>query len=169
MSGQKSKFIQKFDCLHCGNTIEDRVERKYCTRSCAATANNSLFPKRTKTERICIICGIFFTTRRYETNRCVDCKGRKLAAILTRTKSESTEQNIRGQARRVMRDALKQCSVCAYSIYVEVCHIKAIKDFPPTALLTEINTLSNLVFLCPNHHKELDLGLIILQPDCVDN
>ena len=55
-----------------------------------------------------------------------------------------------------------KCAVCGYKTYVEVCHIKPIKEFEKTAKIKEINSKDNLVYLCPNHHKELDLGLIKL-------
>jgi predicted HNH restriction endonuclease len=45
---------------------------------------------------------------------------------------------------------------------VDVCHIRALADFPLSALLGEINDEANLVYLCPNHHRELDAGLLKL-------
>lgn len=46
-----------------------------------------------------------------------------------------------------------------YTTYIEVAHIKAISDFLPTSTLGEINAQSNLILLCPNHHKEYDKKL----------
>lgn len=54
--------------------------------------------------------------------------------------------------------APKCCEHCGYDRYYEVCHIKAISDFPDEALVIEVNDLSNLEALCPNCHWELDHG-----------
>lgn len=52
------------------------------------------------------------------------------------------------------------CVVCSYDTYVECCHLKPICEFPDTALLSDVNSVGNLVFLCPNHHKEFDTGTL---------
>lgn len=77
------------------------------------------------------------------------------------TGSRGKFHNIRINARKVMKDAniVKECKKCGYNKYVEVCHIKAISDFPATALISEVNSLSNLMYLCPNCHWELDNGI----------
>lgn len=56
------------------------------------------------------------------------------------------------------------CRVCQYAKHAEVCHIRAVADFPGEATLAEINVPENLVALCPNHHWELDHGLLKLTP-----
>lgn len=56
------------------------------------------------------------------------------------------------------------CAMCGYDKHYEVCHIKPINDFPDSALVAEVNDLNNLVALCPNHHWELDNGLLIMAP-----
>ncbi len=165
MSGRKSHLQNVYVCLNCGADVYDHVERKYCGKSCAAIMNGKLFPKRTKKEKLCLICGTSFLPYRADVHNCPNCRFKKVQKTLGTTKIQSTEQNIRGHARRVMAKTPRVCAVCAYSIYVEVCHVKAIKDFPSDALLTEINALSNLVFLCPNHHKEYDLGILELGTD----
>ncbi len=54
------------------------------------------------------------------------------------------------------------CANCGYSKHVELCHKKAITDFPESATLEEVNHQSNVVQLCRNCHWELDHGLLIL-------
>lgn len=80
------------------------------------------------------------------------------------TGSRGKFHNIRINARKVMKDAKvkKECKVCGYSNYVEVCHIKSIADFDGLSLISEINSLFNLVYLCPNHHWELDNDVLKL-------
>mgnify|MGYP003346034655 CR=1 FL=1 len=80
------------------------------------------------------------------------------------TGSRGKFHNIRIHARKVMKDAKidKACKICNYNKYVEVCHIKAIADFTLDSKINEINSLSNLIYLCPNHHWELDNNLLKL-------
>lgn len=56
----------------------------------------------------------------------------------------------------------KKCKICDYSLHVEVCHIKAVKDFTLEAKISEINSPTNLIYLCPNHHWEFDNGYLSL-------
>ena len=80
------------------------------------------------------------------------------------TGSRGKFHNIRINARKVMKDAKidKVCKICSYSNYVEVCHIKSIADFDGQSIISEVNSLSNLVYLCPNHHWELDNNILKL-------
>lgn len=78
----------------------------------------------------------------------------------TNTKATS----IRRLARVFMAETKieKKCKICGFDDYVELCHIKPIKDFDKEAKIKEVNSLDNLVYLCPNHHKLLDIGKIKL-------
>jgi len=78
------------------------------------------------------------------------------------TPSRGKFHNIRVHARKTMKAAKvpKQCKVCGYKNYVEVCHIKGIADFNNSSLIQDINALSNLVYLCPNHHWVLDNNIL---------
>lgn len=68
---------------------------------------------------------------------------------------------IRNQARSKIKSLMSKmkCCICGYDKHVEVCHIKPIAAFPPDSLLTDVNALSNLTLLCPNHHWEFDRGM----------
>ena len=65
---------------------------------------------------------------------------------------------VRALARRALESG--ECAACGYSKHTEVCHIRPIRDFPITALISEVNDPSNLIRLCPNCHWEFDHGLI---------
>ena len=54
----------------------------------------------------------------------------------------------------------KECLICGYSNHVEVCHIKSVSSFYEDGLMRDINSIDNLVGLCPNHHWEFDNGKI---------
>ena len=48
--------------------------------------------------------------------------------------------------------------MCGYDAHYEVCHIRPITDFQPPDFVAQVNELSNLMALCPNHHWEFDHG-----------
>jgi predicted restriction endonuclease len=65
---------------------------------------------------------------------------------------------VRKDSRRIYKESGKEykCSICGYDTHVEIAHIKAVADFNNEALLEEINSIDNLIALCPNHHWEYD-------------
>ena len=79
---------------------------------------------------------------------------------------EKRQYQIHSRIRELARKkALKEtrfckCAECGYDKHIEVCHIKAISDFSDDASIENVNDLSNLVGLCPNHHWEFDNGLL---------
>ena len=94
--------------------------------------------------------------------------------ILTKTKGEifsyrknwqSARSSIRNAAQKRYFAANKEpkCAICGYNKHVEVAHIKAVSDFDDNATIDEINSLDNMIGLCPNHHWEYDNGLLKLQ------
>jgi predicted restriction endonuclease len=94
-------------------------------------------------------------------------------SLLDRTKGElfgvsrnwqSARSAIQEHARKVFLASglLLACGVCAYNKHVEVSHRKAVSQFPDTARVVEINSIHNLIALCPNHHWEYDNGLLTL-------
>jgi predicted restriction endonuclease len=54
----------------------------------------------------------------------------------------------------------RRCKICLYNKHFDVCHIRDICDFPPSAPIALVNDPSNLVGLCRNHHWELDHELL---------
>lgn len=139
-----------------------------CSRACS----NKFFPRRKKELRKCRRCENRFPG--YGT--CPACKDEIIAnkeRFQQTTLAELAEaydnqgvhkswrySELRGDARR--KTDFKSCTVCGYDVHVEVCHIKPISSFPQTATVAEVNDLTNLVGLCPNHHYEFDHGLIKL-------
>ena len=64
----------------------------------------------------------------------------------------------RGDARFYKVD--NKCAVCGFHVVTEVCHKKPVAAFAETALMGQVNSRTNLVYLCPNHHAMLDRGII---------
>ena len=146
-------------CNHCER---ETTNPKYCSRSCAASVNNKLSPKRTKTLKCSTDGCDTYVAAGY--TYCAPCfklitevKDMALVdAIYERHHKSSAYALVRSRARKSVRDEPKVCVKCGYDKHVEVCHIKPIKDFELTAMLSEINSRSNLILLCPNCHWELD-------------
>lgn len=71
---------------------------------------------------------------------------------------QSARSSIRKNATDTYKnsDKPKCCLVCGYSKTYEVAHIKGVADFNGNSLISEINDISNLIALCPNHHWEYD-------------
>jgi hypothetical protein len=80
----------------------------------------------------------------------------------------STWQNARGAIQGNARNYYLQhhpnptCAICGYSLHVDIAHRKSVSQFPKETTIAEINHISNLVALCPNHHWEYDHGHLVL-------
>ena len=76
----------------------------------------------------------------------------------SRSNWQSARSSIQKEARKVYQNSNKpkKCIICGYDKHYEVAHIKAVSDFDDNTLISEINDISNLIALCPNHHWEYD-------------
>ena len=122
----------------------------------------------------CPICG----NLKYKTSKlCSKCRNiEKKEIINNKTLGYYTEgkqylatkcNDIRKAARKTLEESSveKVCAYChnhEYDQILEVHHIKGILEFDKTCTIGEINSIENLVWLCPNHHRMLELGLIKL-------
>ncbi len=160
----------KVKCLNCENEFEKliyeikRYHRHFCSRSCSTQYYSNKIVKRTKTKR-CKNCNtLIYSNVTY----CKNCSPKNNDVILLKTKSEYTNngpnkyRSIRDHAAKVIKNQPKLCNVCGYDRHVEVCHIKPISSFSDNSLICDINNLNNLIYLCPNHHWELDNNLIVI-------
>ena len=156
-------------CLFCKSVIpvqdwkkySTARRQKYCSRTCAAKNNNRIAPKRSRRPRPCASCGVDVSAHRY-TNRkyCTKCWELQLLEFSRRTLREVTKTAVSENARTVMNDTVKACAYCGYDKHAEVCHLRPIRSFPLTATMAEVNAKVNLRYCCPNHHWELDHGLL---------
>lgn len=118
--------------LHTDGPLRVTLIKKFCSRSCAAKYNNRGRERVTK---------VHVVTKR---------------KILSKLRGSISHPSIRSHARTIAKPEGKSCEECGYSKFVEVCHVRAVKDFPSTATLEEINAPENLKLLCPNCHWEHD-------------
>jgi hypothetical protein len=154
-------------CLQCG---KNTTNPKFCNNSCSAKYNNPKKPKK-RYEITCKYCSIIFECPRRKNDRTVCDKCYTARAFrpdtfgprtLKRVKEDWTTR-VRPWTDAVRRDARKRhpatgktCNKCGYTLHVEVCHIRAIVDFPDTATVSEVNSNANIIHLCPNCHWEFD-------------
>lgn len=75
---------------------------------------------------------------------------------------QSARSAIQKHARKIYFNSHSspKCVVCKYTNHVEVAHIKAVSNFGGDTTIEEINLLTNLIGLCPNHHWEFDNKLL---------
>lgn len=152
-------------CSGCGNPT---LNPKYCTRSCAATNNNHIIPRRKPTGS-CKLCGSPVSTRK---RYCPPCKplvvpmnNRTVGSYYENAKNKNWPQpwvynNIRTQARYLYKKELQEpCQRCGYKLHVELAHITPISSFPLDTPLSVVNARTNVLFLCPNCHWEFDKKL----------
>lgn len=161
-------------CLFCGKEIlcEDgqnlsQVKRKkFCNHSCSASFNNS---KRKPKKYYCKKCnkligeGYENFGRRTLCDECLpnNVQWDKITYGEVKLKRQyQANSRIRDLARQVFEKekGYTSCYRCGYDKHIEICHIRAISDFPDDTPISEINHPSNLIGLCPNCHWELDYG-----------
>lgn len=73
-------------------------------------------------------------------------------------------QGIRHHAHRVakLNKMIKKCLICGYETHVDLCHKKLIASFSKNSKISVVNSKENLIYLCKNHHWELDNKIITI-------
>jgi len=149
----------------------------FCSTSCAARINNSLFPKRHRYRvlRVCRICNVsYFNCVKHAALRtCAVCLtllsgngkldfnspiGSALNTKALKGRHPSWKfAHIRQLNRRWNCHLLKlPCARCGYTLHIELAHIKPLASFPLSATIGEVNNPSNIIQLCRNCHWEFD-------------
>ncbi len=176
-------------CHHCQKPFEKSqslidshqragLSRHYCSRRCAAIVNNTNANRNPAKNRVCHRCDKSFKAEKGHPSRkaCPDCyRNREYVSLMTIAEIESTNTSeerrdkygrIRANCRTVNK-ALTElpCAECGYDKHVEICHIRAISQWPKDTLVKDVNARLNVVQLCPTHHWEFDNGLLkVVQP-----
>jgi predicted restriction endonuclease len=73
-------------------------------------------------------------------------------------RKENGDVSIWDHAKRVYANSSlpKYCWICGYNKHYDVCHIKPVRLFTDDALISNVNSLTNLMAMCRNHHWEFD-------------
>lgn len=158
-------------CAYCQKLT---TNPKYCSRSCTATINGQLYPKRKKKETYCKDCGLITWKKSI---RCLSCHTSHRMTITSETTLAEYYNRpsvvgkhpswrtalIRQLARTLYKNLLtKACQNCGYDKHSELAHIKAISAFSLDSKLKDVNARSNILVLCPNCHWEFDHKLLFL-------
>lgn len=154
------------ECTECGR---ETTNPKFCSQSCATKYNNRLNPKRKKKPRYCKDCGAEVQGYRKKCDNClqdnyVDWAEKTIGDIQKAAKYQVSAQ-LRDIARRNYASSGLPyiCRNCGYDKHAEICHIRAIRDFPEDTRVAVVSGLDNLVALCPNCHWEFDRGLLTIE------
>lgn len=162
-------------CLFCGEEFSRRKsgsdEMKFCSKSHAASFNNAARPPRDvavlRRCETCPECG----GRRSDSRKdsiCRKCrKSADTARINAMTLQEVRDQYSVSQYHAKIRAWSRAayvgewaCLDCGYSLHVDICHVRDVKDFPMSTTVGVVNDPNNLVALCKNHHWEFDNGFL---------
>lgn len=181
----KENSYVEVECKLCGKKYEilkseynkSKNKNFFCSHSCAAKFNNKtrVYKIKESEDNVCPICGNKKVKKSktckkcYKQNRKSNIKAKTLGYFIEGKKylgSKCTE--IRKDAKRTIEESYveKTCAYChnhEFDGILEVHHIKGILEFDKSATIEEINDINNLVWLCPNHHRMLELGLIKLE------
>lgn len=155
------------NCMECETSIDrtpSHIEKSNGKWFCSVSCSNIWHGRLSRTK-----CAVCETPTENGNKYCsMDCRLARIGVDETQTLEQyrngyttlEFHAKIRGLARvKIQRSDMPYCcKACGYSLHVECCHIKPIADFDSSATLSEVNDLSNLVYLCPNHHWEFDNG-----------
>lgn len=152
-------------CLGCNSLTENP---KFCSRSCAAKYNNKKYPKRKLERTNCSKCGSLIGRKSHTDSRtvCNSCNPSyvdwnnltlgEVKGVRRYQKHSVIRYNVRNKYFKANPNPT--CRKCGYDKHVEVCHIKPIHSYSLDTKVGVINSLDNLIGLCPNHHWEFDNG-----------
>lgn len=166
-------------CLYCSSDIlcinrklnEVKI-KKFCNTSCAASFNNAGSRKhgdapvfcacgnsKTKKSNKCKKCRIEDQSKNYEQKTLLESCNKK--AIYTASKFNEIRSKAR--AKLIKLGVEKKCKFCTTDEFIdilEVAHIKGIREFSEDTKIEEVNNISNLMYICPSHHRMFDKKLI---------
>lgn len=179
---QKGK-LSNLVCLQCDVEFKSLNTRQiYCSNECYSRAKASRhytkYGSPIKGEGICKNCGEYFLKKSNNNQTHCSAECATVSYILSKDlmtvgpirekyKDKKYGQlnlhtSVRGRAReKILTLGLNFCMMCGYDKAVHACHIREIIDFSDSATIGQINSVQNLLALCPNHHNELDKLKII--------
>lgn len=146
----------------CKQCNKDTTNPKFCSRSCSVSYNNF---RRDRNPNRCKDCGSKIRRSGTYCGKCYDNHRRKYN-VINDIQYNSSAQYAAIRARAVLDYKASGrsfvCNNCGYDKHAHICHIIPITDFPQDTLIDTVNSLDNLIALCPNCHWEFDNGLLWL-------
>jgi len=157
---------------------KNRTHFYFCNSSCSAKHSNKVSPKRYVDDFYCKgncgkNLGKFWINARHYCDDCLVILNNRKSIVKKNLGDRTFEEYlsnykfrdyankytaIRQHGKKVIdrSNIPKCCKNCGYDKHVEVCHIRGIPEFDKSCLISEINSLDNLIYLCPNCHWEYD-------------
>jgi hypothetical protein len=174
-----TKLKVKVNCEYCGTEFEKgrsaylKQNHHYCSRTCANRSRSEALKKVPELASsrgaalVCESCGKTFYVKYHLVGKRKHCSRACAAAALFGTRRPKEERNTFGAnnpnykgtnnpttAKQIyFRVMPKRCLVCGWDIVVDVHHISPRRH-------GGTNDLTNLIGLCPNHHRMADRGMI---------
>jgi len=148
------------NCKTCNQTIQSKIAKIFCSRSCATKFNNTKSPKRKKisgTFTNCLNCNkefYFYTNVSYGKYCCTKCGHEHRKIIDTIPRIERGECRMSVTLRKYLAE--KRGDKC------EICNTKNWNNKPLSLHVDHIdgnsdnNTPENLRLLCPNCHSQTE-------------
>jgi len=185
-SYNRSLTVKEFNCKVCDKVFTGYIKQnpQFCGHSCSAKNSNKVSPKRHADDILCKgkcgkNLGKYWINKREYCEECLVILNNRKSIVKKNLGDRTFEEYlsnykfrdranrytaIRQNAKKTMeRSGIKKCCKnCGYDKHAEVCHIKGISTFQKTCFISEINSLDNLVYLCPNCHWEYDHKMLNL-------
>jgi hypothetical protein len=131
--------------------VSEVRKKTFCNKTCSASYNNTKRPTKVKPVK-------------GETKVVFDfLLGLTKNELFGKAKNwQSARTCIRKHAAFIYNKyaGTKCCINCGYHKHIEICHITAVSKFLGNSLITDINSIENLIGLCPNCHWEFDNNLL---------
>lgn len=141
--------------MNCPGCYKEHSNAKFCSKSCAAKINNSLYPKRSARKALCGNCQCRFEARQHQKYCSTECFNQH------RYKKEIHEWLTNPQSRKTINESIRRhifekndskCQECGWSkvnptsdsIPLEIHHVDGNR---------RNNQPDNLQLLCPNCHS----------------
>jgi hypothetical protein len=163
---------------NCKNCEKETPNPKFCSKSCSASYNNAITPRR-KLTKLCKGCEELIPARLtfcskecgniHRNQKSLEDWGKLTLAEVKGSGSANAGSRypyIRAFSRKtyLLSNMGNHCAVCGYDLHFEVAHIKQVQSFDENTPVSVVNDLSNLVALCRNHHWEFDNGHLDITP-----
>lgn len=143
----------------------------FCSKQCAANnasrtrSKRSGNPSQEAKQYPCISCGKLRKSQ--NSPKCQECVHKEfllttLGDYIAGLKTSHKHSKIRAHGRLQYKGPMV-CLNCGYTLHVEIAHIRAIKDFPLTTTIGEVNNPNNLMALDSRCHWEYDNGYLKFQ------
>lgn len=148
-------------CLYCSKETKNP---KFCSRTCSAIHSNTSNPKR-KPTHTCLECDKKINSKRArcefhykEWKKEQEPIDMPISEIMYDNHHRSSSYAlVRTRARAIANKCgWTACAKCGYSKHIQIAHIKPIASFDKSTLVSVVNSLDNLIPLCPNCHWEFD-------------